>query len=220
MVLRGQGKVQHKGISTENNLILEFKGCLLLGVQGKLVALVVGQFFFLLGFTGNSGGIQISDVISLQHFCGLHGVDSNKVISSIRTSIDGDRINTTGVQLEVVSAVIDTILHNDPTVIFRVVLFHFGESEGLLATSFLDGSRRRSCRFFLLLLQASKSSRGGFIVESMHPSTGLLTGLRGMLKSKDVFSGSRLIHVHLDAEHLIVAHSHEVPSLAIRLQVV
>mmetsp|Transcript_26401 Transcript_26401/g.64327 ORF Transcript_26401/g.64327 Transcript_26401/m.64327 type:complete len:318 (-) Transcript_26401:759-1712(-) len=125
--------------------------------------------------------------------------------------------------LKVLGSVVDTIVDNDPTVVFSVVLANLFHGEELLVTSvLLLRSWFRSWGRCIInqINKLSESSRDGHASELGHPSTSELSWLSGLLKLEYVLSTGILVHVDLQAEDLVVSHSHQVPCWVVRLAVI
>mmetsp|Transcript_6702 Transcript_6702/g.10471 ORF Transcript_6702/g.10471 Transcript_6702/m.10471 type:complete len:295 (+) Transcript_6702:507-1391(+) len=115
-------------------------------------------------------------------------------------------------KFKVLSCVVHFVIHNDPTVFFGVVLLDLLHGVDLLLTILCW------CGRGLLLLgialqveELSESSRFRLICDSGHPTALQLTGLSGLFEAENMFPTRILFHVHLEAEYLIVSHTHQVP---------
>ena len=193
----------------------------MLGIEGNLAALVVEHVVQIaLGLLLHRLGIEVADVVSLKHLGGLGRVDGGKVLGSIGTGVDGDTVDSTGMELEVFGAVVDLVVDNDPHILLGVVLLDLLHGEDLLG---ILGRRRGRGGVLLItedLEETSKAGRVGLASGLGHPATGLLTRLSGMLEAEHGLAVGSTVHVDLDAEDLVVAHTHEVPCRVHRLDIV
>mmetsp|Transcript_123508 Transcript_123508/g.345817 ORF Transcript_123508/g.345817 Transcript_123508/m.345817 type:complete len:307 (-) Transcript_123508:398-1318(-) len=209
-VFRGwEGKIQHEGVSRQNDLVLQSEGCLLSWVEGQFASLRVKELLFFLGYSLDGGRIQISNVVLFEHFPGLEGVDSVEIFRGISTGVDGNGINTTGVKFKVFGTVIDLVVDNDPNIVIGIVLLDFLHGVDFLLTVVLGSGYRG---FFLgfsgHVEQSTETSRRRLLSSLGHPATSKLAWLSGLFELEDMFTVGLLGHVNLQAEHMVISHTH------------
>mmetsp|Transcript_55286 Transcript_55286/g.165696 ORF Transcript_55286/g.165696 Transcript_55286/m.165696 type:complete len:332 (-) Transcript_55286:2036-3031(-) len=209
--LGGERKVEEVRVVRQDRLGLKVEGGLMTGVECELVPLLVN------GLLWNRSGrcrlgldVKVANVVSFEHLGCLEGMDGDEIFRGVLPSVDDDGVNASGMELEVLSTVVDSVVHNDPHIRLLVVLVHLGHGENLRLCLLGIGSRsgRRNLRFALHLQETSISSRVGLARRGGHPSPLLLSRLGGMLESEDVLTAGGPVHVNLDPEHLIVPHPH------------
>mmetsp|Transcript_17652 Transcript_17652/g.35949 ORF Transcript_17652/g.35949 Transcript_17652/m.35949 type:complete len:879 (-) Transcript_17652:271-2907(-) len=211
-----EGEVEFKGVAGKDRFVLEGEGLFVLGVEGDfasgLFVNAVGDDVGVSGFDGID--IEVTNVEFVEHLGRFGGVDGDEVFSGIFSGVDENGVCTARVKVQVLSAVVDLVVDDDPYVFFLVVLANFLHGDEL--ASFLD---RRSSgdgssvlgSSLSLLQETTKSSRVGFLRELGHPTSLLLSGLSGMFELEYVIAIGILNEVYLDAEHLVVSHPHQVP---------
>mmetsp|Transcript_6072 Transcript_6072/g.14705 ORF Transcript_6072/g.14705 Transcript_6072/m.14705 type:complete len:506 (-) Transcript_6072:312-1829(-) len=116
-------------------------------------------------------------------------------------------------EFKVFSTVVYPVVDDDPNVVFGIVLGNFSLGENLLL-AFLFLCRSSGYGFFgnSHFEKLSETSGCGLVGETSHPSTLDLTGLGWLFETENVFIICVLLHVNLEAENLVVTHSHKIPS--------
>mmetsp|Transcript_17454 Transcript_17454/g.27181 ORF Transcript_17454/g.27181 Transcript_17454/m.27181 type:complete len:636 (+) Transcript_17454:561-2468(+) len=205
--LGGEGKIQQKGVVAEHDLVLQNKGRLLSRVECELASRLGADSVVVLrdSSSGCGGiGVQVSNVVLLQHLGGLDGVDGDEIFRRVLTLGDQDRVLSTGMEFKVFGTIVYSVIDDDEHPFFLLLDLLPGEFGSTGCAGF--GSNRLGLSIVEGLKQTPVSRSIWLIADSRHPTTSLLTGLSGVFKLE---GGS--IWVDLNAEALVVAHSHKVP---------
>ena len=126
-------------------------------------------------------------------------MDGNKVLGGVRPGVDDDGIDLPRMYLKVVGAVVHLAVDNDPNFLLGVVLLDLLHSVYEAGDALLGGSGNGGLVLHLPLYLEESTESGGIRLAGNrgHPSSSLLPGLGGVLKSEHVFAVGGAVHVKL-----------------------
>mmetsp|Transcript_17777 Transcript_17777/g.26898 ORF Transcript_17777/g.26898 Transcript_17777/m.26898 type:complete len:258 (-) Transcript_17777:94-867(-) len=162
MLRRLKCKVKLERVAAEDRLFLQHERLLVLGIQRNLAPSLLADPFLNGLLLSERARVQVSDVEFFKHLCRLGGVDGDEILSRILSSVDEDRVSTTGVKVKVFCAIIHLLVHNDPDIFLFVVLFDFHHGDELSLARRLSGRGGCVCLCVwsntTLIKQTSKTS--------------------------------------------------------------
>mmetsp|Transcript_19929 Transcript_19929/g.49491 ORF Transcript_19929/g.49491 Transcript_19929/m.49491 type:complete len:799 (+) Transcript_19929:251-2647(+) len=164
-------------------------------------------FHHLLLHLGGGGAlVEVADVVVLEQSPGLGRVNSLKLFGSVATGLEHDALSTTRMLIEVLCAVIHAVPHDDPHVLFGVVLLDLLHREELPVRHELL-LLLHDLRHHRLLPLHSKPRAPLGAVRTVHPATDGGPRDGGVLELDEAAG----LGVDLDAVYGVVAHAHDVP---------
>mmetsp|Transcript_9986 Transcript_9986/g.15061 ORF Transcript_9986/g.15061 Transcript_9986/m.15061 type:complete len:207 (-) Transcript_9986:1044-1664(-) len=114
-------------------------------------------------------------------------------------------------KLEVFGTVVNSVLDNNPYIVISIMLVDLVHGDKSVSLLGWFSGRGIIGSISINFKKTSESGRVRLSSSGSHPSSSLLSRLSGVLKSKDVLSRRSLVQVNLNAEALVISHSHQVP---------
>jgi len=159
----------------------------------------------LLGAGG--GDEQIADAVRAEEVLGLVGVDGVELLGAVGAGVDEDAVGAARVVLEILRAVVDVAVDDDPRRVLGRVLAHLGHGE-LIAGGVGGGRRRGGAAWWQRRWRRRTGGlRGLDVLLLRHPSARLVAGLHRVLERKPYLPVARPAHVNLHPEPAVGHHS-------------